>query len=75
MQDLGKDLGYIGEPCPNCGRVRVIAYSGGKHICQKCNWCVEDKTYIDWDDYEYIEDEASEGLWRAMGGELNHEHT
>lgn len=52
MQDLGEYLGYVGEPCPNCGRVRVIAYSGGKHICEKCAWCVEDNEYFDWDQYD-----------------------
>ena len=52
MQDLGENLGYIGEPCPNCGRVRVIAYSGGKHICEKCAWCIEDNEYFDWARYD-----------------------
>ena len=51
MQDLGKDLGYVGYCCPNCGRVRVIAYSGGRHICEKCNWCIEDNAYFNWDKY------------------------
>lgn len=52
MQDLGKCLGYVSEPCPNCGRVRVEKYSGGKHICEKCSWCVEDDEYFDWDRYD-----------------------
>ena len=52
MQNLGKCLGYVAEPCPNCGRVRVEAYSGGKHICEKCSWCVEDEEYFDWDRYD-----------------------
>lgn len=52
MQDLGKCLGYVEEPCPNCGRVRVERYSGGKHICEKCNWCIEDEEYFDWDRYD-----------------------
>ena len=52
MQNLGKCLGYVSEPCPNCGRVRVEAYSGGKHICEKCNWCIEDEEYFDWDRYD-----------------------
>lgn len=69
MQDLGKCLGYVSEPCPNCGRVRIERYSGGKRICEKCHWCIEDAGYIDWDDYEYVEDEASEGLWRVIKGD------
>ena len=66
MQDLGECLGYVSEPCPNCGRVRVEKYSGGKHICQKCSWCVEDEAYFDWDDYEYVEDESSVGIWKVL---------
>ena len=68
MQDLGEYLGYTGEPCPNCGRVRVEEYSGGKHICEKCNWCVEDEEYFNWNEYRCVEDEASAELWKAMGG-------
>lgn len=53
MQDLGKNLGYISEPCPNCGRVRVEKWSGGKHICEKCNWCIEDGEYFVREEPEY----------------------
>lgn len=52
MQDLGRNLGYVSEPCPNCGRVRVEKYSSGKHICEKCAWCIEDGEYFDWDRYD-----------------------
>ena len=52
MQDLGEYLGYDHEPCPNCGRLRVEIYSGGKHICEKCKWCIEDDEYFDWDRYD-----------------------
>lgn len=46
---LGEYEGYIDDPCPKCGRVRVEAWSCGKHICEKCHWCIEDGTY-------YLED-------------------
>lgn len=42
---LGECLGYIDEPCPKCGRVRVERWSCGKHICEKCHWVIEDETY------------------------------
>lgn len=68
MQNLGECMGYVSESCPNCGRYRVEKYSGGKHICEKCNWCVEDKEYIYLDDYENVQiDESSAELWKAMG--------
>lgn len=47
--ELGYCKGYIADPCPKCGRVRVEAWSCGKHICEKCHWCIEDGTY-------YLED-------------------
>lgn len=31
--------------CPNCGRFRLILGDDGKHRCEKCCWCVEDKDY------------------------------
>ena len=54
MSKLGVWLGYTGECCPNCGRVRVEEWSCGKRICEKCNWCIEDENYVfdDWDDEE-----------------------
>ena len=63
MQDLGNDLGYILDPCPKCGRLRVIAYSGGKHICEKCNWCIEDGEYFDLD--RYLEESFSD-YWKEI---------
>ena len=69
MQDLGEYLGYDSEPCPNCGRVRVEKYSGGKRICEKCAWCIEDERY-------YIEEEPEydgvtlDELWRDTRNEL-----
>lgn len=32
----GNYLGYIGEPCCNCGRCRVEKYDNGNLICEKC---------------------------------------
>ena len=51
MENLGEFLGYIAKPCSRCGRMRVEEYSGGKHICEKCNWCEEDKAYFNWKEY------------------------
>lgn len=73
MQDLGKCLGYVSEPCPNCGRVRVEKYvrtgsdgiSSEKHICEKCNWCIEDGEYFDWDRYD---DEVTFAEYNNMFG-------
>lgn len=31
--------------CPNCGRYRVMIGADGKHRCEKCAWCIEDKDY------------------------------
>jgi len=38
---------YDANPCENCGRSRVCICPNGKHRCEKCNWCPEDKTFID----------------------------
>ena len=46
MGALGDVIGYIATPCPNCGRVRVKVWRCGKHICEKCHWCIEDEDYI-----------------------------
>lgn len=40
---------YTGEHCPNCTRNRLLTYEtniGNKTVCEKCNWCVEDKDYF-----------------------------
>lgn len=54
-------IGYVDEPCENCGRVRVEKWDFGsgkfKHICEKCRWCVEEQGYVDVD---AILDEAFE---------------
>ena len=38
-------LHYVDADCPNCGRHRVELWNNGKHICEKCHWCIEDKKY------------------------------
>lgn len=43
---------YTGEYCPNCSRNRLLSFEtdvGNKTVCEKCNWCVEDKTYFEAD--------------------------
>ena len=49
---LGNLIGYTGEKCPNCGRVRVEKWSCGYRICEKCNWCIEREDYIFMDFYD-----------------------
>ncbi len=46
---LGRELGYTGENCINCGKNRVIKYSKGKRICEKCSYDQDKKEY----DFEY----------------------
>lgn len=46
------DDGYLPEPCPNCGRVRVERMEDGHLVCEKCNW---DQTAGDYRQ-EYWED-------------------
>lgn len=46
---LGEDLGYTGNSCINCGRNRIIKYSKGKRICEKCGYDQDKKEY----DFEY----------------------
>lgn len=55
MSKLGECLDYTGDECPNCGRVRVVAWSCGKRICEKCHWCIEDEAYCyeDWDEEDW----------------------
>lgn len=38
---------YIAAECEECGRQRVCKCANGKHRCEKCNWCPEEKRYID----------------------------
>lgn len=57
MQKWGKCIGYTGTPCPQCGRYRVELYENGKRVCEKCEWCIEDETYIDRDKMYEDEDD------------------
>ena len=36
---------YVDIDCPKCGRHRVEFWNSGKHICEKCLWCIEDEEY------------------------------
>jgi len=45
MRSIGELVGYTGETCPNCGRLRVERYESGLEICEKCNWCEQTKSY------------------------------
>lgn len=47
MSRFGKCGEYRGFPCPNCGRYRLVHYSKGFDICEKCDWCVELGEYVD----------------------------
>jgi hypothetical protein len=33
---FGKPIGYITEPCKECGRLRVELWSKRQKICEKC---------------------------------------
>jgi hypothetical protein len=33
-----KLIGYTGDECKNCGRVRVELWENGDKVCEKCNW-------------------------------------
>lgn len=51
MDALGKSIGYTGEECPNCGRLRVEVFENGFEICDKCNWSKQLNGYFDWKAY------------------------
>jgi len=47
--DFEKDwaLGdYTENGCDNCSRHRVCKTPNGKHRCEECNWCPEEKRYV-----------------------------
>ena len=50
-KELGEDLGYLATECINCGRARVIKYSSGRKICEKCCFDQDKKEY----DHKYRE--------------------
>lgn len=57
-ENWGKCLGYTGEECESCGRVRVEKYENGKTVCEKCEWCKELQEYVDRERmYEWEEEE------------------
>lgn len=51
MSKFGKCGEYKGFPCPNCGRYRLIHYSKGFDICEKCDWCVQLNRYVDAEEF------------------------
>lgn len=50
MSKLGGWLGFTDEKCPVCGGLRVEKWGCGKHICEKCHWCIEEGDYHSFDD-------------------------
>lgn len=40
-----RSIMYVSKECPKCGRVRVEHYTNGKHVCEKCHWCIEENQY------------------------------
>lgn len=38
---------YTGEPCEQCERMRVCHCPNGKRRCEKCQWCPEERRYVD----------------------------
>lgn len=52
-EKMGNCEGYIAEPCPKCGRIRVEKWSSGLHICEKCNWCIEQNNYFHNEFFDY----------------------
>ena len=57
---------YTGEDCVNCGRNRVLTYSNGYEICEKCSWCKQLGRYIT--DDEFYDDTDYEKFWADMRG-------
>lgn len=47
MGEWGKCLGYTGNSCPKCGRVRLERYENRKEVCEKCEWCPQDNRYVE----------------------------
>lgn len=60
MAELGNLIGYVSTQCPNCGRIRVEEWSCGKHICEKCLWCIEDVDYFYEADVDYFYKESED---------------
>ena len=62
MLKVGEEVGYTGEECVNCGRVRVLHYSKGLDICEKCRWCKQWNRYIYDEEFYDDEEEIDYGL-------------
>ena len=45
MEDKRELIGYNGEKCICCGRVRVEIYTNGDKICEKCNMNQDTKEF------------------------------
>ena len=41
----GELIGYTGEHCANCNRVRVELWENGDKICEKCNMNQDTKEF------------------------------
>ena len=61
--NFGEDEGYTGESCSKCCRYRVIHYSKGFDICEKCGWCNQLNRYVFADEYFTYDD------WFCADGE------
>lgn len=61
MSKFGTDEGYIECECKECGRVRVVHYSGGVDICEKCRWCPQLGSFVT--DEEFYEDDFVDEDW------------
>lgn len=61
--NFGEDEGYTGESCFKCSRHRVIHYSKGFDICEKCGWCKQLNRYVSDDEYFTYDD------WFCADGE------
>ena len=46
VSGFGEYRGYTGKPCAKCGRYRVVRFSSGFEICEKCYWCEALSRYI-----------------------------
>jgi hypothetical protein len=45
IKTKGPLIGYTGEECTECGRLRVELWGNGDKICEKCNWNQDKKEY------------------------------
>ena len=37
---------WLQEKCPNCGRMRLNISVNGKKLCEKCDYCPDEKRTI-----------------------------